>query len=294
MSDLSPYADIEKVPLYAEDQMQSRGFSVRIEDPGADTGWREVGLVSDQYLLVPNERAYEMAWEIAERSPFQWEEAKLYFDGKRFLYSLQTRSEAACVDVEVGDTIGLGLLFENSYDGSRKLAARLFAMRLACSNGMLARDYFAQMRFKHDNTAQGWQGEVERAMAMLASAEEELAAFAETARRLTQHRLGSGELQAVRREALPELPVTLWGKTVDRYLEHEAHTAWGLLNAATNVLWHGDRSTLSDFRHNDRAVSGLLDYATEELSGDGLPFGDEPIVEGSGVEHPSWVYERDA
>ena len=292
MNDLNPYADIEKVPLYAEDQMQSRGYSVRIEDPGADTGWREVGLVSDQYLLVPNERAHQMAWEIAERSPFRWEEEKVYFDGKRFLYALTTRSDAS-VEVEVGDTVGLGLLFENSYDGSRKLAARLFACRLACSNGMLTKEHFTGMRFKHDNTGRGWEEEIERALFMLSCAEEELTAFAASARRLTQHRLGSEELQVIRREALARLPLTLWGKTLDRYLEYEAHTGWGLLNAATNVLWHGDRSTLSDFGHNERTTAGLLRYAAEELDGDGLPFSGDPSA-GDGTEHASWVYERDA
>lgn len=282
MKDLDPYADIEKVPLFAEDQMQSRGYSVRLEDPAAPTGWREVGLVSEEYLLVSNTRVREMALEIAERSPLRWKETKRFFDGKRFLLGLQARpEESPLVEVDVGDTVGLGLLLENSYDGSRKLSASAYAHRLVCSNGMLMPEHFASIRFRHDNTGRGWEEELERALHLLEGAEADLRRFGEAAKRLASWRLGSSELETLRREVLEELPLTLWAKSLDRYLLKEEHTGWGLLNAATRVLWHRDRS-LTDFSHNAYVTTGLVRYGAERLG-----------QEENGREYPSWVYERE-
>ncbi len=49
MSTLDPYAPIEKAPLYAADQMQSRGYSVRLEDPSAETGWKRTRLRTSSF-----------------------------------------------------------------------------------------------------------------------------------------------------------------------------------------------------------------------------------------------------
>ncbi|HMB90717.1 MAG TPA: hypothetical protein VKP65_07710, partial [Rhodothermales bacterium] len=88
MRTIDPYVEIEKAPLFTPDQMQSRGYAVRIEDDKKDSGWREVGLVSEDYLLVPNRQVRDMALEIAGRSGEAWHESKVFFDGKRFLYGL--------------------------------------------------------------------------------------------------------------------------------------------------------------------------------------------------------------
>jgi len=257
----SPYAEIEKVPLYASDQMQSRGYSVRIENPDADTGWEEVGLVSEDYLLVSNRQVRNMAQEIAHRTPLTWHEEKVFFDGKRFVYGLVTK-EGARQEVSTGDVVSLGMLFENSYDGSRKLSSSLFAYRLACTNGMLMPDYFAQMRFRHERSSQGWEDEVERAMSMLSEADKGLERFANGAKQLHSLRIGSQELAALRSDVLSSVPITLWGKTVDRYLLHEEHTGWGLLNAGTNIVWHKGRS-MRDFTHNETFTQGLIRYAQD-------------------------------
>lgn len=268
---LDPYAPIEKAPLYTDDRMRSRGFSVRLEEDGADEGWREVGLVSEDYLLVPNADVREMAYEIGARSGLRFEEARTFFDGRRYALALVAKSES--VDVQggtktvtaVGDYVSLGLLFENSYDGSCRLSASLFAYRLACSNGMLASDLFARVRFRHSRESQGWEDELARSLAMLAGARSGLRRFARSASRLAGHGLGTAELATLRTGYLDRLPVTLWGKVVDRYLAHEAPTAWGLLNAGTHELWHTERMTRSDFGHNAYLTSNLIRYAYEQL-----------------------------
>jgi len=158
------------------------------------------------------------------------------------------------------------MLFENSYDGSRKLAANLFAYRLACTNGMLSPEHFARMRFRHTRSSQGWEEDVERAMGMLEGADEGLERFTEGARRLHGLVLGSQELEEIRREALEDLPVTLWGKTLDRYLLQEEHTGWGLLNAGTNLIWHKNGGTIRDFTHNETLTQGLIRYALDHAN----------------------------
>lgn len=296
---LDPYAPIEKAPLYTDDRMRSRGYSVRLEDEGADEGWREVGLVSEDYLLVPNTDVREMAYEVGARSGLRFEEARTFFDGRRYALALVARSESvevesvvgtgapstgAAVGPAVGDYVSLGLLFENSYDGSCRLSASLFAYRLACSNGMLASDLFARVRFRHSRESRGWEDELARSLAMLAGARSGLRRFARSASRLAGHGLGTRELATLRIGYLDRLPVTLWGKVVDRYLEHEAPTAWGLLNAGTHELWHAERMTRSDFNHNAYLTQNLLRYADEHLASDAEASAKAPT---EGLDSPS-------
>lgn len=257
---MNPYAEIEKVPLYAADNMQSSGYSVRIEDDASSSGWDEVGLVSESYLLVPNRQVRDMALEITRESTLTWAEEKVFFDGKRYLLALTAEPDVA-VEVKVGDFVSLGMLFENSYDGSRKLAASLFAYRLACKNGMLTSQHFARIRFKHDSTSAGWDDEITRALSMLGTAEAGLERFADGAKRLAEMPMGSAELSAVRRQVLGSLPITVWGKVVDRFLLEEEHTGWGLLNAGTHLAWHEDRS-IRDYTRNESITEGLIEYAT--------------------------------
>ena len=258
---LDPYASIEKAPLYARDSMKSRGVSVRLADAEAPVGWREVGVVSPSYLLVPNTEVRDMAADIAEASGLGWVEDRLFFDGRRYFYGLVADPEIVYAEVTVGDVLGIGLLFENSYDGSRRLAASLYVHRLACANGMLAPTRLARVRFKHSRGSASWRSELGRALAMLGAAPRLLASFAASAARLARHELGTLELAAIRQGPLAGLPVSLWGKVVDRYLADEDPTGWGLLNAATACVWHAERQTVADFAHNETATAGLLRYA---------------------------------
>ncbi|HIG73531.1 MAG TPA: DUF932 domain-containing protein [Bacteroidetes bacterium] len=260
---LDPYAPIEKAPLFAPDSMRSRGHSVRIEDASAEGGWREVGVVSPSYLLVPNAEVRRMAADVAAASGMAWSEDRVFFDGKRFLYALVADPEEVYAEVAVGDVLGVGLLFENSYDGSRRLGCSLFVHRLACANGMLAPDLMARLRFRHDRANAGWQDDLGRAMDALGAAPERLRAFARAAARLARYPVGSAELARLRHGPLARLPVSTWGRVADHYLANEEPTGWGVANAVTSVLWHADKPTLSDFAHNEAATTALVRYAAD-------------------------------
>jgi hypothetical protein len=260
MSHLDPYAPIEKVPLLTHDGMRSRGFTVRLEDDTASAGWKEVGIVSEDYLLVPNSQVRDMAREITDRTDLSWHESKTFFDGKRFVHALTTHADTLTVRVAPNDVLSLGLLFENSYDGSRRLAVSLYANRIVCSNGLIVPQFFSRLRFKHTTASLGWEEETERALAVISSAGVGLRQFADMAKRLSDTYFGTKEMEMVRRRGLSRLPVGLWGKVIDRYLLHEDQHAWGFLNAGTNVVWHNEKGTVQDFNHNELITSALIEF----------------------------------
>src|SRR5690606_20288838 len=113
-----PYAPIEKRSLWTTDSMRSAGYSVRRADPASPSGWAECGVVSADYLVIPNADARDLAREICDRSGLRFTEEKVFFDGKRYALALVAR-ERGLVEARVGDPVGLGLQVENSYDGSR-------------------------------------------------------------------------------------------------------------------------------------------------------------------------------
>ncbi len=257
---LDPYAAVEKRSLWTTDSMRSAGHSVRIADPEAPSGWTECGVMSADYLTVSNAEVRDMAHEIAARSGLRFSEVQTYFDGRRYALTMAA-TEDGLVEARVGDYVGLGLRAENSYDGSRRFGLSLCAYRLACLNGMLVPSLFHRVTFKHLRSSERWDDDVRAALSVIEAAPVGLARFAEASRTLGSMRVSAGRLREIRTEVLPKLPVTLWGRTVDRFLEHEALDGFGLLNAATNVLWHDERQSAANARWNEYATTALVRYA---------------------------------
>jgi hypothetical protein len=256
---LDPYAPIEKRRLVTPDGMRSNGHTVRLVDATQPGGWRECGVVGPSYLLVENTAVRDLAYEVADRSGLGFETERTFFDGKRFgLYMAAT--EKGVVETVVGDFVGLGIAFQNSYDGSQKLQASLYVNRLACLNGMIVPDLLGRVAVKHDPSGVHWEEEVSRVLAAVERAPERLYRFAEAARSLASMRITASRLREIRSEVLASMPVTLWGQTVDRLLASEELTGWGLLNAATNVLWHADKPTQATYSHNEAVTSALVKY----------------------------------
>ena len=258
---LSPYAPIEKVPLQTTDGMRSRAFTVRIADDQAETGFREVGTVSEDYLLVPNRDVRDMAEEIARRTGHEFVTARTLFDGRRFALALAFPT-ALAVEVKVGDPVSVGVLFENSYDGSKRLSASLYVHRLACSNGMIVPQLFGRVRFKHTLASAGWEDEVARVLSVLATSRVGVEQFARGAARLASTQITYRHLRALRQGVLKDVPLTLWARALDRTLAHEENSLYGLLNGATATLWHDPKQTVRDVEHNEAITTGLLAYAT--------------------------------
>ena len=258
---MNPFAEIEITPLFSRDGMQSQGKSVRISDADSETGWDEIGLVSPNYLLVHNAQVKEVVDKIAERSPIKdWQQRKLFFDGRRFVYAIT--SDNITAEVSPGDLIRFGLLAYNSYDGSRAVSVGAYAEHCVCSNGLSSEMYFARFTFRHHQGNINWDEQTEQAFTVLMpGSRTKLTRFASTLNRLKGRSLTMPDLKVLREEHLTDLSLGTWGKVLDRFLGHEPLTAFGLLDAATQTFWHNEKQTITDYRNNSYATDGLINFA---------------------------------
>ena len=266
-SGLSPFTPIRKERLV--DQLTgapSRSYGVWVADPEREDGWRDVGTVSENYLLLPNADVRALSLEIAQASGMAFEESRIYWDGSRFAHVIdfvETREEVA-----EDDPVGLSLVTRSSYDKSWRYEAALMGTRFLCDNGLLSGEFFSRVAFKHvqgSGEGEPWQAVVRQGLAVLEHGERDLHAFAEALRRLHRTPMTDAHLRGIW-EQLPHLTDTAAGRIIGRYAAFEEPTLFGLLNAGTNVFWHADKMTAADFSHNEKFVDGLLGYAKEHLN----------------------------
>ena len=260
---MDAYAPIRKVPL-DYNGIQSSAFSVQMEkvDDNLKTKWNEVGVVGNKYLLIPNKEVKLLADDIAAESGLNWEPLRTFFDGRRYFNAKICKAKKS--EVKEGDDVALGMGFWNSYDGSMALSFRLFLVRLVCTNGMVTKDFFNSYRFKHDNTSENYQEEIIGAANIINNSEKQVEVVMDKFRKMNDMKLDLTELQMIRKH-LPTLPVTTWGKIVDRYLGnyHENEDAmtnnyWQFYNACTDILWHDKNPTTASFQHNAYITDTLL------------------------------------
>jgi hypothetical protein len=254
-SGIDPYADIRKIESYTS-AGNLTGYGVEIDHP--EDGWKLAGTVSQNYLLIPNREVRDVAEAVLAASPFDFEEKRVFFDGKRFMsfYAAQNVVE----EVSPGDEIGLGVMFRNSYDGSTAFEASICAIRLICSNGMISRQMFSRYRFKHAMQNIDWERGAEDALSIVKVAPQSLAAFGGAMRRLSERHMTDSRFREIRTEVIPNLPAVTWGRVVDQYVNKEESSAFGLLNAVTATLWHNPAQTVNDLQHNEYAVSRFVSY----------------------------------
>ena len=94
-------------------------------------------------------------------------------------------------------------------------------------------------------------------MLLQGNQERNLLDFVVGLRRLTSTNLTTEELFHQRSNTFKQLPITVWGKVVDRLLTKEEYTLYGLYNATTNVLWNNSAISSQDFKVN-RNITDLL------------------------------------
>ena len=259
-----PYSDIRKVPLDYEGISSSAYAVQRYNKP--ETGpatWKECGIVSQKYMLVPNDEVRDLASQIATESKLDWKFTKEFFDGRRYMYFMQCDSEK--VNIAKDDDIALGMGFWNSYDGSTSLQFRTFLMRLACTNGMITKDFMNFVKFKHDKTSEGYEDQIIKAAKVVDNCGHSVEEVAKRMRIMTQTECNVDLLTELRCNLLNHIPVTLWGKITtkfltDMYQNEETATLWDFYNASTNVLWHEEKPTVSTFEHNSSITDNLLKY----------------------------------
>ena len=263
---MNPYKPIRKVPL-DYNGISSSAFSVQMEknDPkqiglSKDNGWKEVGVVGKNYMLLPNTEVKQAADQVAEECNVEFVHDKTFFNGKQFIYSL--RSSLPLGEVEKGDDVALGLQFWNSYDGSRSFGYSLMLYRLLCKNGMMSKDHFSTYRFKHEPTSENWDENLEQTVSNINniwSGSDKLDSFLSSLRKLNNLDVTMDELGNIRHNHLKDLPTGLWGEIVDRFTKtnKEDFSGWDLLNAGTDILWHKEKPTVASYNQNQLVVDGL-------------------------------------
>ena len=261
---IEPYGEIRKVPLDYQG-ITSSAYAVQRQDMKSEGGlkWKECGVVSSNYLLVPNSEVRDLANEIATESELSWEPMKHFFDGKRFIYFMQSKTNTT--EIVKGDDVALGMGFWNSYDGSTALQFRTFLVRLLCTNGMITKDFMNLMRFKHNKTSKGYEDEIINAAKIVDNCGDDVTEVCERMRKMTETPVDLNELAVLRNTSLSHLPVTLWGKISSHFLEKERDkildndvTMWDFYNSCTDTLWHDEKPTMASFEHNQKITDNLL------------------------------------
>ena len=72
------YSPIRKVPLEYMG-VKSNAWSVQIENLTDKSEWQELGVVSDNYLLIDNTKVEELINDIAAASGYHWEKDKIFW-----------------------------------------------------------------------------------------------------------------------------------------------------------------------------------------------------------------------
>lgn len=255
---VSPFVPIVKTPNYSENSGNLTGYSVEIEDKEEKTGYRHIGNVSANYLLLRNEDVRALSMEIAMKSGLEFRESRIFWDGARFLHVIDfLESEHLSDDEE----IGLGLITQSSYDRSWRYRIALMGKRFVCDNGMISGEFFAEVNFKHmksvEDEDETWQEIVKRGLSIIDQAPNQLHRFVEALRYLCSIEMTESRMRQVW-QSFPTIGDSLMGQIMTRYVQHEEPTLFGFLNAGTNVFWHNEKLKASDMRHNESFVSGLL------------------------------------
>ena len=263
---IEPYGEIRKVPLDYQG-IRSSAYAVQRQELHDKRGleWKECGVVGSNYLLVPNSEVRDMANEIATESKLSWSAMRTFFDGKRYVHFMQSKTNTT--EIAKGDDVALGMGFWNSYDGSTALQFRTFLVRLLCTNGMITKDFMNLMRFKHNKTSEGYEDEIINAAKIVDNCGDDITEVTARMRKMVEESFDLNELAHIRKTSLNEIPVTLWGKITTHFLEkygwnnlsnRQDVTYWDFYNACTDVLWHDEKPTMASFEHNQKITDNLL------------------------------------
>lgn len=205
-----------------------------------------------------------MADDVARHSPFDWEGASLFCDGKRFAYGLRTPD--VFEDVGGREALCAGLLVHTSYDGSWPTGGQLFAYRPVSTSGLLHSGHFEAFRFRQPLTSDAWNQELERAWSYLDGMETKLHQFGQVTRRLKDRAVSSTDLADLRRGPLARWPTGLWGQVLSRHLGGTSRTAWDLLTRGSALLWNDNERPrmANDFRYNRVLTESIVGPVTTE------------------------------
>ena len=262
-----PFIEVHKEPVYFNDGSQNPTvFGIRLGSQDK----RLAGNVSSDYLLVNNRDLVDICVnQVLDQSSIPFEHHKRFFNNKgqfRDIYYADGTIEARVP--EVGDIIRLVAEIQNSYNGTTRAGIRFYFERLDCKNGMTSNIFGFGYTFKHSLGNINWEEQILKATTLLRTQSEyKIQQFAQACGKL-QKPIDNPDITLIREKYLNKLPMQQFGQLMDKYYTDKDYTAWGLLNAGTNVLWHANKLTNANFSKNTMVVDGMLQYGkdTEEAT----------------------------
>ena len=271
---LDPYADIRKVSLVGTDGTSSSAFAIQTDTgKSGKSKWKEVGVVRDDYLLVSNQQVFDMANHITQESPLNWEVKKEFYNGKSFGLYYTATDQTHTIDsengIKTGDTVGLGLHFLNSYDGSKALTAGLHLERLICTNGMVTNHSLDSVRILHDKSNAKWEDDVEKILGLIDSSGEQVSGMMSAFSEMDRSILDEGMLRHIASNVIPGISDSTFGKIYRNFSKETKDSnqasVWDFYNACTNVLWHNPTQTKADFSNNAYFTDRMIEFTNKEL-----------------------------
>ena len=139
--------------------------------------------------------------------------------------------------------------------------------RLVCLNGMMSKLHLQNHRFKHTPGSENWNKQLEAMVHVINGSQDGdnkgLNQMVEGLAALNDMKVTSKKLGHIRHNHLKEIPTGVWGEITDRFLDPEGEyfsetNGWGLLNSATDILWHKEKPTLASYNHNAIITDGLI------------------------------------
>jgi len=220
-----PFLPVAKVPLLTGGgEVSSR--SAVVLDPEGEA--EEVGVVSADYALVPNQKVHDLSVEVLERSGLATEPGKTLCDGKR--YQQSWRMTSVTVAAQLGDVIALTVEAFNSYNGSMNFGLAFNAQRLVCENGMTLDFMLGGFRFRHYGK-RDFDRELDGAKEQVLALTDKVKLLEPVLSKMVNTKVARPELQ----EIYGSLPLGQ-GLIAQSFLGIEEDNEWGVYNAITDVL----------------------------------------------------------
>ena len=270
-----PYTPIRKVQLQSADGTSSNAFSIQtmFENELGEEQWQESGVVRQDYLGIPNIKVQKLSLDVINASDHMWQEEKVFWNGKKFklfytadekfsLDTLQTTSRA--------DDIKLGLMFENSYDGTTALSARLTLTRIICTNGMMSHKYLPGIKILHNlNNSDKYEDELLKIQSLITTGVPSTSLIRKAFSEMSLSYLDADMIGQIRRNHISKLPTNIFGKCLDKFIIDEQkkshHTVWDFYNAFTGQLWHEENESESSYKWNSYVTDGFINFADKHL-----------------------------
>ena len=271
---LDPYADIRKVSLVGTDGTSSSAFGIQTDTGKNGKGkYKEVGVVREDYLLVPNEECLDMFHHINAQSKIKFTIKKTFFNGKQYGLYATAEDQTHTIDsengIKVGDTVALGFHILNSYDGSKALTAGLHLERLLCTNGMCTNHGLSSVRILHDKSNAKWENDVEKILGLIDSSGEQVSGMMSAFSEMDRSTLDEGMLRHIASNIIPGIADGTFGKIYRKFSEDNKgneSSVWDWYNACTDVLWKNTNPTKADFSNNAYVTDRMIEFTNKELA----------------------------